>query len=182
MLAALENIVPPVPADTAVALGAFLAARGAPVHPVGVFAVTLVANVASALGVFLAAHRYGRPFFATRLGRRLLSERAQQRIGHLYQRHHLWGIFISRFLPGYRAVVPPFAGISGLGLKQVVLPLVGASALYYGTLVVAVYQLGENWDAVVGAVGTVGLVLLAVALAVTVLIAWLWRREHRGPA
>jgi hypothetical protein len=28
VLAALENIIPPVPADTAVALGAFLAGRG----------------------------------------------------------------------------------------------------------------------------------------------------------
>lgn len=181
VLAALENIVPPVPADTAVALGAFLAARGVPLHPAGVFAVTLVANVASALGVFLAAHRYGRPFFATRLGRRLLSERAQGRIATLYHRHHLWGIFLSRFLPGYRAVVPPFAGIAGLRFGQVIVPVAGASAIYYGALVTAVYTLGENWDTVLDALGIVGLVLVSVALAASLVFAWLWRRTHRGP-
>ncbi len=47
-LAALENIFPPVPADTAVALGAFLSARNPAINLLAVYAVTVSANVASA--------------------------------------------------------------------------------------------------------------------------------------
>ncbi len=178
LLAALENIMPPVPADTAVALGAFLAARGAPISPVGVWAVTLAANVSSAVFVFLAARRFGRPFFATRLGRRLLSERALERIGDVYRRYHLWGIFVSRFLPGYRAVVPPFAGIAGLRGHQALPPVLAASALYYGLLVLAVHTLGTNWASVERLLGRVGLVLLGLAIVATGLLVWRWRRRH----
>jgi len=179
LLAALENIVPPVPADMAVALGAFLAARGAPISPLGVWAVTLAANVSSAVFVFLAARRFGRPFFATRLGRRLLSERALERIGAAYQRHHVWGIFFSRFLPGYRAVVPPFAGIAGLRGRQALPPVLLASALYYGLLVTVVHALGANWESVERLLGRVGLILGGMALALTALLLWRWRRSPR---
>jgi len=173
--------VPPVPADTVVALGAFLAARGAPISPLGVWAVTLAANVGSAVWVFLAARRFGRPFFATRVGRRLLSERALERIGAAYQRHHIWGIFVSRFLPGYRAVVPPFAGIAGLRGRQALPPVLLASALYYGILVSVVHALGANWEAVERLVGRVGLILTGVALALTALLIWRWWRGRQAP-
>jgi len=61
-LAALENFVPPLPADTAVALGAFLAGRGR-LNLWTVFGLTWVANVASASLVYWLARRYGREFF-----------------------------------------------------------------------------------------------------------------------
>ena len=50
LLAAVENIIPPVPADMAVALGAFLTHRGVTTLPM-VFAVTWGANVLGAVGV-----------------------------------------------------------------------------------------------------------------------------------
>src|SRR5205823_10544561 len=61
-LAALENVIPPLPADTAVALGAFLAGRGR-LNLWTVFGLTRVANVASASLVYWLARRYGRDFF-----------------------------------------------------------------------------------------------------------------------
>ena len=39
VLAAIENVIPPVPSDAAVALGAFLTNRGL-TTPIGVFLVT----------------------------------------------------------------------------------------------------------------------------------------------
>src|SRR5206468_9794261 len=72
VFAALENVFPPVPADTAVALGAFLAGRGA-LDPWAVFGLTWTANVGSGAAASFASHRFGRPFFQQKLGRRLLS-------------------------------------------------------------------------------------------------------------
>lgn len=180
LLAALENIVPPVPADTAVALGAFLAARGVPVSPVALYAVTVLSNTLTAVAVFAAARRYGRAFFReSRLGRWLISARAMSRIERAYARHHWWGIFASRFLPVYRAVVPPFAGIAGLTPGRALPPVLIATGLYYGVLMLVVYQLGTNWDEVARILGRVGLVLLAAAAAATMLLVRRWRRRER---
>jgi membrane protein DedA with SNARE-associated domain len=180
VLAAVENIFPPVPADTAVALGAFLAARGAPVSVLGVYAVTMLGNLVTALLVFLAAARYGPGFFNSRLGRRLLSEESQQAVRRAYQRHHWWGLFASRFLPGYRAVVPPVAAAMGVRARAALPSVMLASALWYGIVVLIAYQVGENWDAVSKRVGRLGTTLGIVAVAVTFLLIWLWRqRRHQ---
>jgi membrane protein DedA with SNARE-associated domain len=181
LLAALENIVPPVPADTAVALGAFLAARGAPISTTAVFLVTWVANVTSAVGMYYVARTVGRPFVESRTGRRLLSPRALRALERAYQRHHLWGIFLSRFLPGYRAVVPPFAGIAGLAALRALPPVVVASGLYYGLLVFLAHRIGANWDSLTRVLRQLGWWLGAIAAVATALLAWAlvrWRRRQ----
>src|SRR5207247_2632981 len=105
-LAALETFMPPLPADTAVALGAFLAGRGR-LNLWTVFGLTWAANVASASAVYWLARRYGRDFFKGPTGRRLLTPPVLAHIEAQYQRHGTYGIFVSRLLPVWRAVVPP---------------------------------------------------------------------------
>ena len=180
LLAAVENFFPPAPADFAIALGAFLAARGA-VSVWGIYAVTVAANVAGALIVFELSRHFGRRFLQSRLGRRLVSEKAQARIERLYQRWHLWGIFLSRMLPVYRSIVPPFAAAIGLPARKALPPVVVATALYYGALTAVAYGLGANWDDVKHIVARIGLWLGIAAIALTVLGGWLWWR-HRHPA
>jgi membrane protein DedA with SNARE-associated domain len=179
VLSALENIFPPVPADTAAALGAFLAAREPHLNLLTVYLVTVIANCASAIGVFLAGRHYGRAFFATRLGRSLVSETTLHHIEAAYHKHHWWGLFISRFLWGYRAVTPPFAGLAGLRLRQAAPPIVLATALYYGLLVLLAWHVGTNWERVQHMVHRLGLSLGLLAAAVTVLLVWAVRRYRR---
>ncbi|HEV2750105.1 MAG TPA: DedA family protein [Gemmatimonadales bacterium] len=163
VLAAVENVVPPVPADTAVALGALLAGRGV-LDAWTVFAVTWGANFTSASAVYWLARRYGAPFFRGRTGRRLLPESVLAHLEAEYRRHGAYGIFLSRLLPVWRAVVPPFAGVAGLSAPQALIPLALASALWYGALTFFVATLGTNLDAVVKALGRVNGVLGAVAV------------------
>lgn len=173
MFAALENILPPVPADTAVALGAFLAGRGR-LDGWTVFGITWAANTASAALVFWLARRYGREFFRGRVGRRLLPEPV---LGHLetqYERHGIYGIFLSRLLPVWRAVVPPFAGIAGLAPARALIPVALASGAWYGALTLVVMRLGTDFDVVVAALGRINRVLgiaALVALATAVVLA-----------
>lgn len=180
LLAGLENIAPPVPADTAMALGAFLSSQGAPITWWGVYVATVGANVATAIGVYRVAATAGRDFFASRLGRKLVSERGMRHIGRLYERHHFWGIFVSRFLPGYRALVPPFAAVTGLPLWKAAPPMVLASGLYYGFLALAAYHLGRNWDDVKHLLGGVSLALALAAVVATAAVgALVWRYRHQ---
>jgi membrane protein DedA with SNARE-associated domain len=172
-----------VPADTAVALGAFLAARDAPISVTAVYLVTLVANVTSAIGMYAVARTVGRNFLVSRVGRRLLSERSQVALQRAYERHHLWGIFVSRFLPGYRAVVPPFAGMIGLPASKALPPMVLATAIYYGLLVFVAHRIGSNWETVVRWLGHVTLGLAIAGGVVTVGVCWLvWRHRRRERA
>lgn len=173
-----------MPADTAVALGAFLAARGAPISVWGVYAATLSANVSTAVGMYLLAGRFGRGVLASRLVRKLLSARAVASIQREYERHHGWGLFVSRFLPGYRAIVPPFAAAVGIPARKALPPIVLATTLYYAGLVFVAHQVGNNWDAVRNLLRRVGLGLGAAALLATAGLAWLawrrWKAHHRG--
>ncbi|HXF96775.1 MAG TPA: VTT domain-containing protein, partial [Gemmatimonadales bacterium] len=178
-LAALENIFPPVPADTAVALGAFLAGRGI-MNAWVVFALTWSANVASGAAVYGLARRYGPAFFRGRVGRRLVSEAVLQRIAREYQRHGVWGIFLSRLLPIWRGVVMPFAGVSGVPAHRALLPLAAASALYYGTLTALITLLATNVESVLRWLSRINTVLgLLAAAAAAGLLVWGWVRARR---
>jgi membrane protein DedA with SNARE-associated domain len=182
LLAAVENVVPPVPADTAVALGAFLAGRGT-LNPWAVFGVTWVGNVGSAALVYGVARRYGRTVFAGRLGRRLLPAPVLDQIARAYERHGAYGIFFSRLLPVWRASVPPFAGLAGVGAARTLIPLALASALWYGGLVYIVATLGGNLATVLQTLGHVNRVLGAIALLGAAIVAWyVVRRLKQGKA
>lgn len=178
-LAAVENVFPPVPADTAVALGAFLAGRGI-MDPWIVFGLTWIANVSSGAAVYALARRHGRAVFQGVLGRRLFSDATIARIEEQYERHGTWGIFLSRLLPVWRGLVMPFAGIARVPAWRALLPLAAASALYYGALTFLITTLGTNLEDVLRVVGRVNAVLAVLAGALLLALAlWILRRLKR---
>jgi membrane protein DedA with SNARE-associated domain/uncharacterized tellurite resistance protein B-like protein len=174
-------VIPPVPSDAAVALGAFLSNRGV-TTPFAVFAVTWTANLVGAAGVYFAARRYGRRLFASPTGRRLLAPRSLAVIEREYLRFGTIGIFISRFLPGLRAVVPPFAGLVGLGTLRTLLPMGIASAIWYGGITVLGAVIGAEWSRISAVLArinwTLGIAAVAVILAI-VIWRWLGRRGRQ---
>lgn len=178
-LAAIENFFPPVPADTAVALGALLAGRGT-LNAWTVFGLTWSANVASGAAVYLLARRFGQPLFRGPLGKRLLSERTISHVEQEYHRHGTYGIFLSRLLPVWRGMVMPFAGVVGLSAPRALVPLALASALWYGMLTYLVARLGTNLDMVLALLTRMNRVLLVVALGAGVALGlWIRRRLKR---
>jgi membrane protein DedA with SNARE-associated domain/uncharacterized tellurite resistance protein B-like protein len=171
--------LPPVPSDAAVALGAFLTNRGL-TTPIGVFLVTWIANLAGAAGVYYASRRYGRRLFATKTGRRLLAPRSLAIIEREYLRFGVAGIFVSRFLPGLRAVVPPFAGLVGLSPARTFIPMALASAIWYGGLIILATVIGSNWDRInriiLGINRTLGFAALILIVAGAI---WYFLRRRR---
>jgi len=175
---ALENLVPPVPADTFILLGGFLAGRGW-LDPWAVFAVTWSCNVASALAVYAMGYRYGRGFFEDGLGRHVLTPNQLERMRRFYARWGTWAIFFTRFLPGLRAVVPAFAGVSHRSLTPVAIPLAVASAIWYGALVWIGATTARNLATIVGWLGDANRWLLAAAVLIFAAVGvWWWRTRH----
>jgi len=182
LLAAIENIFPPFPADTAIALGAFLSHRGV-IDARIVFAVTLVCNVGGAMGIYWLAARHSSTLFASGFAKRFLPEQGLAFVRTEYQRFGLLGLFIGRLLPGFRAVVAPFAGLIHLRPVRVLVPIVFASAIWYGAIILAAAKLGENWEAVLGWVNQFNRVVGVGLLVLLAIGAFFWwrRRTRTGP-
>jgi len=175
--AALENVVPPVPADTFVLLGGFLAGMS-DLSATLVFVATWLANVASALAMYRVGHTHGRTFFELGYGRHLLNRRQMERMQRFYERWGTLAIFLTRFVPGVRSVVPVFAGVTHRRFLPVAVPLAAASGIWYGALVWAGAMAGSNLDVVVAWVTNVNRLLLAVALILVVAVGVWWRRSR----
>jgi membrane protein DedA with SNARE-associated domain len=86
---------------------------------------------------------------------------------------------VSRFLPAFRAIVPVFAGISGISFPRVAIPLAIASAAWYGALIAIGSLAGKNWSAIMDLFDRLSLVLLVIAgVLVAALGWWWWRTRH----
>jgi membrane protein DedA with SNARE-associated domain len=177
--AAAENFFPPLPADTVVAFGSFLAARGEATS-IGAFLSTWLGNVGGAMAVYAIGRRFGTEWLTKRLGRFGGPER-EKRLEAMYARWGLGAIFLSRFLPGVRAVVPPFAGAFRLPAGRVALVIAVASGIWYGLITFAAFHVGEDWEELTQRVGSFTRYAGIAAAAVVLIgvIVWLVRRRRR---
>lgn len=175
--AALENLIPPIPADVVVLFGGVVAGQGA-ADPWVVFLCVWLSNVATALLVYFLGRRFGAAFFGGRWGSLILRAEQLRQLGAFYNRYGVRVIFVSRFLPMFRAVVPAFAGISGVPFWRTALPMAAASAIWYGLLVYLGTAAGRNWRQVADTLSSTGRWLWVVALVLGGLVGWWWWRSR----
>ena len=181
VISAIENIFPPFPADIVVAFGSFLAARGK-ASPYSTFMVAWLGNLAGAALMYSVGRRYGSSAFMTRL-ERWAGKGAEQRLMALYGRYGLPALFISRFLPAVRAVVPPFAGAMKLPILPVSLAIGAASGVWFAFITFIAYRAGSNWEAlyatIVHSSKVVG--ISAVGIVVIGILIYFARRKKTPP-
>lgn len=176
--AAVENFFPPVPADSVVAVGSFLAARGNG-SAVWAFVATWVGNIAGAMIMYGLGRRFG----ASRLERRLLGEKsgqAERRLRAAYGRYGLGALFLSRFVPAVRAIVPPFAGALRVPPLRAFVAIGAASALWYGFVSWVGFRLGANWQVLNDTLQRYGLIAAAAAALLLLVGVAVWWRKHRS--
>ena len=176
VVAATENFVPPIPADVIVAFGSFLAAREQR-SPIPTIIAVVIGNVGGALAMFALGRRYGADWIRRRM--RVMGEGAEQRVRHWYDKFGLPALFLSRFLPAVRAVVPPLAGAIKVPATGAIIAIATASTLWYATLAVLAYRLGSEWDRIASAIGEFQKGAAIVAGSIVVLAAGLWWFLHR---
>lgn len=177
LAATLENLIPPIPADVIVLFGGLLAGRGG-ANPWLVFVAVWAANVGGALLVYAVGRHYGQAFFGGRWGRLLLRPQQLRQLDGLYRRHGAGIVFVSRFLPMFRAVVPVFAGVSGMGFWRTAIPIAAASALWYGGIVYVGAAAGRNWEEIVAMLSSIGRWFWVVAGIAAAGVAWWWWRSR----
>ncbi|MEJ7842917.1 MAG: DedA family protein [Rubrobacter sp.] len=174
----LENLFPPIPSELVLTLAGFFVSRGA----LGFAGALLAATVGSLLGAFVLyglGRLGGRPL-VLRYGSLLRVKQSDlDRADGWFHRHGGWMVFLGRLLPGVRSLVSIPAGVSEMPLGQFTLLTASGTALWNALLIGAGWYLGENWQRVVGLVGSVSNVVLAVALAAAVGLAVRWWRRKR---
>jgi len=180
VVAAVENVFPPVPADVVALFGGFLSGKGNG-HPWVMFLVVWLGNLSTALLMYWVGRRKGTEFFRGRIGRMILQPKQMEKLSRFYQRRGTIVIFISRFLPMFRAVVPIFAGTSKVGFWRAAVPMALASAAWYGLIVYLGATAGENWEQIRSAVESSGKWLALAAGVVAIGVGgWWWRSRREG--
>jgi membrane protein DedA with SNARE-associated domain len=177
-LSAFENFFPPFPSDAVIAFGSFLADR-AHGSPFTVFLLGWAGNVAGAGITYTLGRKFGAKVFLRRI-EKFAGPDAEDRIKKLHKKHGLVGLFVSRFLPGVRAIVPPFAGAMRLPAFRVMLSIGSASAVWFALITFLAFRAGDNWDLVEKYLVRSGKVAgaIAIGLVLVALIFWLWRRRR----
>jgi membrane protein DedA with SNARE-associated domain len=180
LLAAAENIFPPIPADVLIALGAFIAARS-DASPLPPFLTVLLGNVAGAMVMYAVGRRYGASWTERRFHLKH-KETADQSLARMYQRYGLFALAIGRFIPGVRAIVAPFAGALRASAFGTMAAITLASGVWYGLVTLLAYRAGSNWEALVQALGRMGRITAIVAvglIGLIVLALYLYRRRRK---
>lgn len=178
VLSAFENFFPPFPSDAVIAFGSFLADR-AHGSPFTVFFLGWFGNVSGACITYALGRRFGSKAFLRRL-EKYAGPNAEHRIKQLHKRYGFGGLFVSRFLPGVRAIVPPFAGAMKLPAVRVLLSIASASAVWFALLTFLAFRAGENWDVVQHYVVRSGKVAGAIAIGIVLLSVALWLLKRHG--
>lgn len=177
LLAAAENVFPPIPADVLIAFGAFVAARSE-ASPIPAFLTVLFGNVAGAMAMYAAGRKYGASW-TERKFRLKHKETADERFLNLYARYGLLALAIGRFIPGVRAIVAPFAGALRASAFGTLAAITVASAAWYGLITWLAFRAGSNWEELVRTVGRMGKITAIVAVTLIALIVFAWYRHRQ---
>ncbi|MES2179777.1 MAG: DedA family protein [Gemmatimonadota bacterium] len=177
-VAAVENVFPPLPADTVVVLGSWLAARGQG-NVIAAFASTWIGNVAGASAMYFVARRHGAGWMHRRFPG-LTGADSEARMKRWYARYGVAALFICRFIPGVRAVVPVFAGALRAPPVLSIGAMAVASAIWYGLISYLGFTAGSDWNAVLDVIRRYGRIaaLAGVGILVVGIAVWFARRRR----
>ncbi len=154
LVAALENIFPPFPSDVVVAFSVFAAARNGGLLWLAAAIVT-IGSVFGAMIMYGVGRKFGSSYVIKKI-ERFGGSRAVDKFANLQHKYGLLAIFISRFLPGVRAVVPPLAGAMGIPAIPTLIAMFAASAIWYTTIAYVAFQTGSNWESILATIGRIG--------------------------
>lgn len=183
-----EGVLPPVPGDVAAAFLAFLSARAGGLWVPTTLAVTLGSVGGNSL-VWWAGRRYGTAWLTKQMARfaspktAAEAERAEHRVEEAYREYGWVALFLSRFVPGLRAMAPAAAGAAGVPLWEMLAVLFSAALLWYSAITWIAFKVGSDWESVKAALtqfaqgaglGATGLILILGVVAF-----WIWRRRRK---
>ncbi|MEU4236931.1 DedA family protein [Actinoplanes sp. NPDC026619] len=177
----IESFGIPAPGETAIIAGAAYAGRGG--GHLNIFVVALTAFLAAVIGDsvgYWIGRRGGRPL-VTRFGRYVrLTPPRLERVESFMTRHGPKMVVVARFVEGLRQFNGVIAGTTQMPFTRFLLWNVLGAALWVGCWSTVGYFAGNHLDQITATISRY--LLVAVALAVLALIAYVWHRRRRRTA
>jgi len=162
-----ENIIPPVPGDTVVILGAYLVSIEK-LNFWGVYISTSLGSVTGFATMYYIGRHFGRPFLYKKKRAKLFKEEHIAKVERWFSKWGYWVIFANRFLSGTRSVISIFAGLVHLN-PVIVLSLALLSTLLWNAILIgAGVVLGNNWSVITTVITRYNQVLMLLAFVIIV--------------
>ena len=175
--AILENIIPPIPGDTVVIVGAYLVSIEK-LNFWGVYISTLFGSVIGFMIMYTIGIKFGRSFFYKNARSKMFKERHIKKVELWFAKWGYWVIFANRFLSGTRSVISVFAGLVHLnGLIVALLALLSAM-IWNGLLISIGMLLGHNWEVLAFYVTRYNHIFILFTIVLLVIVL-LWRYKKR---
>jgi membrane protein DedA with SNARE-associated domain/rhodanese-related sulfurtransferase len=175
----VEQIGLPVPSYPVLVVAAALAARGnySVVH---VVALAVIACVLADVGWYRAGARFGRRVLTLVCRISLSPDSCVRQTENLYEQWGTRSLLVAKFIPGFATVSTAMAGVVGVSLLTFLLFDIIGATLWAGLAVLLGWTFRDAVDdilRVVQAAGQIGLVAIAFAFALYLLIKFVQR--HR---
>jgi membrane protein DedA with SNARE-associated domain len=172
----LEQAGLPIPALPTLVLAGALAAEGELSAP-WVLVVAVVASMAADVPWYLVGRRLGYRVLRTVCRMSVSPESCVRDTESVFERFGPLSLVIAKFIPGYSTVAPPLAGILGTSMPAFLLYNAAGAVVWAGVAVAGGMLFHTTVQRLVGtleALGSWGLALLALGLALYLL--WRWAR------
>jgi len=139
-----ENVIPPVPGDTVVVLGAYLVSIGQ-LGFWGVYVSTTLGSLAGFATMYLIGRYFGRQFITKKSRAKVFKEKYIHKAEVWFSNWGYWVILANRFLSGTRSVISIFSGIFHLNLLLVLILAALSASIWNALLILGGVLLGNNW-------------------------------------
>jgi membrane protein DedA with SNARE-associated domain len=180
--AALEYLVPPLPADSVLLMASLLIVAGTQSFPM-VAAVAVTGGATGALVHYFLGRALSRPdgtFRGEKWVDLLFGKGRVDRFMDLFRRRGMWAIAVNRALPGVRAVTFFAAGVARLPLGKTMAFGLISNVVWTVAILALGTAVGGSAEKIQGAFAVYRTVLysLGAILVLAVLIAWWWRKRR----
>jgi membrane protein DedA with SNARE-associated domain len=159
----VENVVPPIPGDAVIVLGAYLVSNKQ-LDFIGVYLATTFGSLAGFVTMYYIGRKFGRSFIYHPSRSKLFKEKYIKRVEIWFGKWGYWVILANRFLAGSRSVISLFSGLFHLNAGLVVLLALVSALIWNALLITGGILLGKNWSIIINLISRYNQVLIVLTI------------------
>jgi membrane protein DedA with SNARE-associated domain len=168
LFAFVENVFPPSPSDIVLLIGGSIIATGS----INFIIALIISTIGSIIGFILMF------YIGSTVDRKVIESGKYKyipidgihKVEKWFRKYGYFVVVANRFLPGTRAVISFFAGISNLDIKKTTI-LCGVSALTWNAIVLYLgYVFGDNVELIDSYITTYSNIVIAVTILIVIFL------------
>jgi membrane protein DedA with SNARE-associated domain len=160
----IENIFPPSPSDFVVVIGGSLVGADT-LHLVPTFLFATSGSMLGFLTAFIIGWQFDKKIIHS--GKiKFINIESVEKVEQAFSKYGYYLIVVNRFMPGTRAVISFFAGMSKLNVNKTTILCLISAALWNSLLIYLGYTFGKNVDVIDGYLKTYTNIILVITFLV----------------